>query len=574
MKILSALLYALVLPGVAVAQEVVLWDDIPVILDAYGHKISPDGSFSTGEAVSSQSAWGRDNLTGKIYYYDGASCGDGNNISKDHIVVGTDKVFMKAALLLPEEDVEPYLIPSLSKYGESYLHGINWDGTRIVGFLSNPDTSISDEYDPEKQRMSYLPFYCDVDPDSGTVSDPIFLPTPKYDFFGLVPQYCTAFWISDDGSTILGQVIDNSGNFIYPIIYKQDAEENWTYMLPSEKLSIPDGVEIPVYPKPEMSQPLPQNYIENPEFKTLYLELWEQFLKGETEVNPDEMLNPETAGEAALMTKEEWDSYNKDLTEYNNYIIFIYDNELNEYYEKYSKFISQSTNFLQSSMAMNRAGTLFSQTKMVTRFSGNNPIKYHRPIVFNLEDGSYQEYGDDLSELEVNQILPDGTLIASTLKPGPTSPDLTPQHSYACAPGSSSFATIENYIKNSNPSYYQWYQDYLYHEVPIGYDEIGNIVYIDLTVSGLVAVSDDFSTLSGGVDAWSWNLENGEYYTYIFKDIIAPDAGVNFIPNEVNDTIRIYNLQGSKILETTNRNVLKSLEKGIYIINGKKVFIK
>lgn len=564
---------SLLLSSPVFSQQVELWDEVPVIIDAYGHHISSDGSYSTGEAISIDAAWGRDNKTGEIFVFSQASCGDGNSIAKNHISVGTDKSSMTGAFFIPSQGTKPVVIPSLTKYSESYVHGINWDATRLVGFLANPNSSSVDETNPELQKMTYLPFYCDVDPETLTVSDPIFLPVPTRDFFDLVPQYCTAFWISDDGTTILGQVIDNSGAFIYPIVYKQKSNGEWSYSFPSEKLFNPNGLEIPKWPRPEMAQPQPENFIGNPEFKALFIELMNAYLTGESTENPYEMLDPSEAGERALMTKEEWESYQQALVEYNLYYETVYEKEINKYYDDFSRFIAQSTKFLQSSMAMNRAGTLIGQTRIVTRFSGIDPITYQNPVVFNLEDDTYQIYGGDYEEMEVSQILPDGTLIGFTPKPGPTSPDLTPQHSYVCPPGNKEFVTIENYIKNSNPKYYQWYEEYLYHEVPIGYDESSKLIYKELTISGIIAVNDDFTALSAGVDGWSWDDYNGQYFTYIFNNLTSPDAGVKSIDINSDASFNVYNLQGVKILETQDVKNIEALPTGIYIINGKKILI-
>lgn len=554
-------------------QNVELWSGVPVIIDAYGHSISHDGTYSTGEAVSADAAWGRDNKTGEIFIFRDASCGNGNNISKSHVSVGTYKTSMTGAFFVPG-NTNPVLIPSLTKYTESYVNGINWDGTRIVGFLANPKQGNVDETDPEFQKMSYLPFYCDVEPETLTVSDPVFLPVPKRDFFNLVPQYCTAFWINDDGDTILGQVIDNSGSYIYPIVYHQASNGEWSYSLPSEKLFNPNGLEIPKWPVPEMQPPQAEDFIGNPELKALFEELRDAYITGESTVNPYLMLDPKENGESSLMNEEEWTEYQEALIIYNNYYNSEYEEQLNKYYDEYSRFIAQSTRFLQSSMTMNRAGTLIGQTKIVTRFSGIDPITYENPVVFDLINDTYQIYGNELEELEISQILPDGTLIGVSPKPNYTSPDLTPQHSYVCAPGMKDFVTIENYIQKSNPDYYNWYDEYLHHEVPIGYDELGAIAKKDMVVTGLVAVSDDFTTLSGGVDGWSWDYEAGKYFTYIFNDVTPPDTGIKNVISKDDALLTVYNLQGTKILETKNIDSINSLPKGIYVVNGKKILIK
>lgn len=550
--------------GVSFAQSSPDWGGVPVIMDSYGHKISRDGVLSTGEAVTIESGWCRNNLTGEEGLYEACTIGYGNPVSKDYRVVGTDKIFMKGAFLIP--NAEPILVPSLEKYSESYLHGINWDGTRICGFVSNPKGNGLDEFDPDKMSMMYLPVYCDVDPATGNVGNPVFLPTPPRDFFGLPPQYCTAFWISDDGRTILGQVIDNSGFYIYPILYIQGSDGNWSYSLPSEELFNPDNLTIPVWPKPEMDAPQAEDYIGNPEMKALFQQLLDEW-DGDELTSPYNLLNPATAGNRAIMTQTEWNAFQQALKEYAEYSD-KYEIELNRYYEEYSFFIAHSTNFLQSSMAMNPQGTLISQTKIVQRIYGATEIvSYHIPVLFNLENGTYQILGEDNSEMEIQQIMSDGTLIAATPKPGSTSPDLTPQHSYVYPVGGKDFIPIEDFIKDSNPVAYDWMQRYLFHDVPVGYDEISDMVYKPMTVTGLVAVSDDWSTMSGGVDTWSWDLEDGEYITYFLTDLNNPNAGIEGVPVDSNQSeIKIYNLQGVKIDSS-----LESLPHGVYIINGKKI---
>lgn len=540
---------------------------VPVINDSYGHKITRDGVFSTGEAVTIESAWGRNNVTGEEYLYEACTIGYGNPVSKDLKVVGTDKIFMKAAFLLP--DADPEIIEPLAKYSESFAYGINWEGTRLCAIVANPQGNDLDENDPEKMTMMYLPVCCDIDPVSGKVTDPVFLPTPPRDFFGLVPQYCTAFWISDDGKTILGQVIDNSGFFIYPIVYKQDANDNWSYILPSESLFNPDNLEVPKWPVPEMDAPQATDFIGSADNKAYFEQLLEEW-DGDEYNSPYELLNPATAGSHALMTQDEWDAYQKALLEFSLYYE-KYQTEIDEYYDQYSYFIAHSANFLQSSMSMNNEGTLVSQTRVVTKvLSATEIVHYNVPIIFNLVDGSIQELGNDYSQLEIQQIMSDGTIIAASPKPSSTSPDLTPQHTLVRQAGTTDFIPIDDFIKASNPEAYSWMQEFLFHEVPIGYDEYGDLLYKPMTVTGLVAVSEDWTTMSGGVDTWAWNFEDGEYFTYFLTGLNNPNAGIEGVNIDGSESPSyIHNMQGVKINDR-----IESLSPGIYIINGKKVIIK
>lgn len=71
----------------------------------------------------------------------------------------------------------------------------------------------------------------------------------------------------------------------------------------------------------------------------------------------------------------------------------------------------------------------------------------------------------------------------------------------------------------------------------------------------------------------SWEMYlNGEAYISLELDEIS--TAVENI-DVVNDGIySVYNLQGVKVLETTDASAIKSLNRGIYIINGKKVAVK
>ena len=55
--------------------------------------------------------------------------------------------------------------------------------------------------------------------------------------------------------------------------------------------------------------------------------------------------------------------------------------------------------------------------------------------------------------------------------------------------------------------------------------------------------------------------------------IISNITGIEEIMSE-NETITIYTLTGIKVLETSDKNDVKSLPAGYYIVNGKKVMVK
>ena len=51
-------------------------------------------------------------------------------------------------------------------------------------------------------------------------------------------------------------------------------------------------------------------------------------------------------------------------------------------------------------------------------------------------------------------------------------------------------------------------------------------------------------------------------------------VGVNSVLTEIGTKVTVYNLNGVRVLYNADRDALKALRKGIYVVNGKKVVIK
>lgn len=69
------------------------------------------------------------------------------------------------------------------------------------------------------------------------------------------------------------------------------------------------------------------------------------------------------------------------------------------------------------------------------------------------------------------------------------------------------------------------------------------------------------------------NAVEGVTLKYIVKNDSGLSAGIGEIDADNNEWI-VYDITGTKVLETTDANELKTLIKGIYIINGKKVLVR
>lgn len=538
----------------------------PYILpEGYGSKISRNGNVIAGQLISG-STFSRNNETGLEKVYFECFLGNGNCISDNGIIVGSDMNSGKAIFM---KDGVITRIPVLEKFIMSDFYGITRDETRVCGIVMNPNLNNTDYTDPDFEGMMYIPVYCDISSD-GEVQEPVFLPHPDKDFFGLTPQYCTAVWISDDGKTIAGQVIDDTGFYIYPIVYKEAEDGQWSYSLPSESLFNPDNLPIPRFPKADYYVPDIYDFISSPEKREEFTQDYEAW----TESGDDPDMNPFDNLQLYMSQEEEdayWEAYYTYLQESQEY-----NEKVDQYYNELFKFTQTCAFFSQNIMALKPDGSTLatSRTHSILVEGSLFPIYFCTPYVFNLEDNTYTVVNASYSSLNTNQVLPDGTIVAASPAGGMYSADATPPHSYVMLPGQDDFIPIQDYIQVLNPTYAQWMYDNLFHSVIIGQSVEGGFIEKEMVVSGLVSVSDDFSVISGGVDGYSFDYtDNAMYFTYIFTDVKG--AGVESVATQdENGMFRVWNLQGVNVLNTTDSSEINSLMPGIYIVNGKKVLVK
>ena len=558
---------ACMMAGSAAAQ-ITEMDGVPVVLNAYGNKISPDGNLIVGQNPNGDT-FTYNRLTNALHDYSDGYFGSGNVVSNTGITVGqgySNSAYTFIAATMSDGKITP--VPTLTKYGWGILHGINADATRACGVVTNPNM-IGDVMDPSFNSFMYVPFYCDIDAD-GTFSEPHWLPVAPKDFFGGVPQECSAVWISDDGKTIAGQVVSNNGFYRYPIVYKQDDSGEWSYSLPSEKLFNTKGYEMPVYPWFDDEPVSPTDFMSSEEDIESFNEALENWMESGYEEDADPYRNLDI-----WMTPEQIAEYEAALKKYQE-ALDQFDRDYTEYLMKIEEIVNCSVFFLQNAMALNSEGTILASSHNIPLFySGYMPVENFQPYIFYLDNGTYKVAGTEEDRLITNQVLPDGTLVCCTPPYGASSPDATPVHSSVLLPGADTFIPVEDFIAKWNPAKAEWMQKNLYKTAIIGLNEAGGYVTKDLMVSGIVAFNNDLTVMSSGIDGYGVAddpLFTGEfncYFTYIFEGM---ESGVKEISSEMQDGIyHVFNLQGMKVLETKDAGQIDLLPKGIYIVNGKKI---
>lgn len=542
------LLTCALLPGAFMANAQEELDGVKILPQGYMRKITHNGETLIGQTGDGGTI--TYNLqTNRKFFYSSFSSGNGYPCADNGWLVGCDMYDSGQAAIM--NNGKTINVTSLKKYTMSDLHSITPDATRTCG-LAGGGMSL------DEGHFMYEPLYCDIDAD-GNIGEPVFLPFPKRDYFGKMPQYCSAVWMSDDGKTILGQVTENSGRFNrYPILYKQDENGEWDYALPADKLFNMDNLPIPQDPGsfeqafpnvvfPELKNFMtPQQYAEFEEA----VDIW-QASGMDPDLDPYDNL-------FIFMTQEQMEAYNECVDTYND-AAMTYNDMFDTYMMQLWDVIDCSVFFLQNAMALSHDGKKMAMTAVENM---DLPNEVYVPWLFDLETGECKRIGPMNMHLITNQVFPDGTVIAAT-----PAGETNPAQSYIYTPELDRFLPIQDYLSNIGSPYGEWIKKNLTGEVMVGLDPQGGYMFRTMTVSGILSASEDFSVLAAGVDGYVLDMDM--YFTYVLD---MNNSNVDeIVPENQEEVYRVYNLQGLNVLNTTNRDEIKNLDKGIYIINGKKV---
>lgn len=546
-----------------------------VINEYYAQKISPDGKWLYGVTESNEGVIINLQTTEYVPFNE-MSLGNGNVFSLDGLAVGsTDDTNGQAVII---NGINVVRQPELSKYWYSNINGITANGKLVVGAIGNEGSTGS----IEDASQTYLPFIAEVDEyaECGNIT---VLPHPETDYSGRVPQYSSATWVSDDGKTVLGQLIDYSGMFIHPIMYHQNETGEWSYTLPAESLINPEHIELPEFPGEfdYSRQPDPLNYMTE-EMQEQYvedMEYWETDENGayDEENYPGNNLD-------YYMTPEKYTEYVDAYIEFEDYVT-KYNDEVNAYLEAFYMIVDTSVGFLQNGSAMNRAGTLAALTSAAYVETGAlEPETVYSVYMYDIVAGKLNKLASKYKDIIASQVLDNGIVLGST-------PNAVYPAAYVYVPGAEDFVPVEDYLMAGNPAAVDWMRENLVHNImDVGGSEVDP--YSAATradtadgtpmITGFGVASDDFSVFAGGVPSYLYSDEVG-YITYAFrnlstsglKTITASGAaevkplgnGILSVVGKVYD-LSVIDLSGRTVFSEPNAEgtVETGLSHGIYIV--------
>lgn len=480
--------------------------------------ISPNGRFAASQYAgtvilmdleSGEEKVFMGNSEGSVVY----SLGNGTPISNDGTMVGyIDEASGKVYYCENHKWIE---LKTLTEGMSNTANSITPDGRFICG--GNGLTPIST--DDQETPMSVPVLW--VRGEDGKFGNPIQLPYPAKDLSGRIPQYVTALALSDDGSVILGQIRDYSGQIIYPIVYTNKDGE-WSYSLPAMSLLNPENVELPEFPGDGPVSPAAESFL-TPEEKAAYDKAMEEWQKKNEETGsidyttmPDaeDFLGTESKAEYEA-AKAEFDKVNAEWNE--KFIAF---------YSAFEKILKSGISFEFNNGAISSDGKTVWQTARRIVETGDElyPFKDNfAPATIDLTTGEVfiRDFEQNAS---MTYVAGDGTIFATKANQ---------MEGLVYSPDVNTVQGIPfiDYVEGINPETATWVKTFMRHDLS-GVDPVTNEPFDlkDAICSGYTICSRDLSVLISRAINY-WDDTPVVIYSYVLPGKIG-HSGITLSPAE------------------------------------------
>ena len=479
--------------------------------------VSPNGKFAVSEfygtvivmnlETGEEKTW-QGNEEGTVAY----GVGNGNVVSNDGTVVGYIDYSSGAVYYL--ENNEWHQLSTIVEGTSNIANAITPDGRIICG--GNGLTSISTDDNPTPMSVPVLW----IRGEDGNFGKPVELPYPTTDITGRVPQYVTAIALSDDGSTVLGQVRDYSGRIHYPIVYTNNNGE-WTYSLPAMSLVNPDNIEFPQDPGEGPAAPTAEDFL-SPEEKTAFekaLEEWENKNGGSS--NPDFNSYPDVndflGEESKARYDEAYDEYIKANAAWEEKAI--------AFYTAFDKLLISGLSFEFNIGSLSADGKTAwqSASKIIDTGNQNQYKEVFAPATIDLTTGEIfiRDFSQDAS---MTFVAEDGTIFA-------TKRDQLEGILYSPDVNTILGIPFIEYVENINPETAKWVNENMIHDfVGMDPETFEPIDRKNVICSGFTICSRDQSVLISRAINY-WEDTPVMIYSYVLPGKID-NAGIALNPAE------------------------------------------
>lgn len=492
------------------------------------------------------------NETGAYY-----SIGLGNRMTADGSILLGATTENNAAYL---QNGEWHLIDVPNPEQTNICHGITPDGSRICGNVGLNAMTMD-------EVIMQAPAYWDRNADGNGYGKYNMLPYPTQDFFGEKPQYVTAVCISDDGKTIVGQMVFSSGMMAVPILYKQDNDGEWSYSFPTQSLFNPNGLEPVENPGDGPAGPRYEDFMTEEEIAAYNAAVdayYEDYTVGYPEYE-NYMTDDEKAAYQAAYAKYQ-EEYAAWETKYNAYQDYFYG------------VIESSPNFTFNNIFLSTDGKQIVST--VSREDPNGdpmswfPVTIETPCTIDIASNSYNPVDTDLS-CTLSGVADNGVILAFN------GVGQIPMVGYVIKDGN--VQPIDEYISQINPSYGEWIKKNMSHELVVDYDkETWEEIFAEVTYTGMPIATPDMSTIAIWNDCpWDYeayaegvvfdmNMTAGIGSVTVGVKNLSLDENGNITVPEGFASVEIYSISGVcvKSVASPAGTVKLDLGNGIYIAKG------
>ena len=478
--------------------------------------VSPNGKFAVSEfygtlivmnlETGEEKTW-QGNEEGTVAY----GVGNGNVVSNDGTVVGYIDYSSGAVYYL--ENNEWHQLSTIVEGTSNIANAITPDGRIICG--GNGLTSISTDDNPTPMSVPVLW----IRGEDGNFGKPVELPYPTTDITGRVPQYVTAIALSDDGSTVLGQVRDYSGRIHYPIVYTNNNGE-WTYSLPAMSLVNPDNIELPQDPGEGPAAPTAEDFL-SPEEKTAFekaLEEWENKNGGSSipDFNSYPDVNDFLGEESKARYDEAYDEYIKANAAWEEKAI--------AFYTAFDKLLISGLSFEFNIGSLSADGkTAWQSARKIIGNPENQYKEAFAPATIDLTTGEIfiRDFSQDAS---MTFVAEDGTIFA-------TKRDQLEGIVYSPDVNTILGIPFIEYVENINPETAKWVNENMIHDfVCMDPETFEPIDRKNVICSGFTICSRDQSVLISRAINY-WEDTPVMIYSYVLPGKID-NAGIALNPAE------------------------------------------
>ncbi len=464
-----------------------------------------------------------------MYYY---TAGVGNYMSNNSICLNRGEMFGSSAFLYGATGVANGRFFTISNdvvAGMGAANGVTADGTRYCG--NNP-TGV--EFGIDATGTMIYP--CVWDRNGNTFTRTV-LPCPTVDYAGLAPQYVTALSISDDGKTVIGQLVSNNGFLIEFIVYSQDENGEWSYSKPFDHLVNPNNYELPEFPGDGPSQALPNEFMSE--------DVYNQYLEDLAAYYSNPTDGVEAPKATDYMTAEELAAYQEALQPYLDWLAKY------DAWETIDMQIrSESISFEFNLNALSPNGRYLASSTSTSKFVGLTRVQTYQPFLYDIVEKRIIVNGG--SDIRVTAVSDNGDVLGFT-RDLYTSED----YGYVLPAGATEWMPLEQYVVERKPSLAQWVEDNWKHEVEVVVDPDEFITEFQTRyITGLPFISRDFSMLST-VFYPTWENTNpdvmSDWYNTCIIDL-SDESGIEEIENAANSNapVEYFNLQGVRVSEPQN----------------------